>query len=138
MSRAYLDACTIIYLIEAASPFHQKTVERLGRLGTDPSTLLVTSRLSMIECRTKPMKDQDSPLLAAYDDFFTRKRLLLAEITPEVIEHATALRAKHGFRTPDAIHLATAVEEKADVFLTGDIALQACREVPVELIGSGE
>ena len=39
------------------------------------------------------------------------------------------------FRTPDAIHLATVIEEKAAVFLTGDAALKQCREVNVNVLG---
>ena len=44
------------------------------------------------------------------------------------------LRARHNFKTPDAIHLATAIEEKADVFLTGDVTLARCSDIQVDLI----
>jgi hypothetical protein len=37
-------------------------------------------------------------------------------------------------KTPDAIHLATAWQQRADVFLTGDAALARCREAPVEVL----
>jgi predicted nucleic acid-binding protein len=53
-----------------------------------------------------------------------------------VLERATDLRARYGFKTPDAIHLATAIEEHVDLFLTGDTALARCREVQVEVIKS--
>ena len=52
----------------------------------------------------------------------------------QFIERATELRARHGFRTPDAIHLATAIEERADLVLTGDVALRRCSEVAVEVV----
>jgi len=58
----------------------------------------------------------------------------LVDITSEVIERATGLRAGYGFKTPDAIHLASAIEEKADIFLTGDESLVRCREVAVEIL----
>ena len=39
-----------------------------------------------------------------FDGFFARTGLELIEVTSDVIERATELRARHGFRTPDAIH----------------------------------
>lgn len=58
----------------------------------------------------------------------------MLEITAGVIEQATGLRARYGLKTPDAIHVATAIEEHADVFLTGDAALARCTEVNVEVL----
>ena len=58
----------------------------------------------------------------------------MAEITAEVIEAAAVLRAAHGFRSPDAIHLATAVLAKADVFLAGDGNLARCPGLRVEIL----
>jgi predicted nucleic acid-binding protein len=51
-----------------------------------------------------------------------------------VIERATDLRASYGFKTPDALHLASAIEEKADVFITGDSKLAKCKEIRVEVV----
>jgi predicted nucleic acid-binding protein len=47
---------------------------------------------------------------------------------------ATELRAAHGLKTPDAIHLATAIEERADLFLTGDANLARCPGLHLDLI----
>src|SRR5690349_10472427 len=123
MSRIYLDACCIIYLVEAASPFHATIVSRLLRHQADPGSRLITSRLSWLECRIRPLKDNDHKLLAAYDQLFEANRMLIAEITAEVVANAAILRARYGFKTPDAIHLASAIEEKAELFLTGDSSL---------------
>ena len=57
-----------------------------------------------------------------------------AEISAAIIDRATELRARHNFKTPDAIHLATAIEEKADAFLTGDAALARCSEIQIDVI----
>lgn len=94
----------------------------------------MTSRLSRLECRTKPLRDADTSLLARYEAFFTARRLALAEVTADVIERATELRAAHGFKTPDALHLATAINEQADIFLTADAKLSRCSSVQVEVI----
>lgn len=133
MARVYLDACSIIYLVEAVEPFHTRVVAALDYLSGAESSA-VTSRLSMLECRVQPLRDGDETLLAAYDAFFSAGRLFVAEIDARVIETSTCLRATYGFRTPDAIHLATAIEEETDSFLTGDATLARCREMKVTLL----
>ena|SRR5712692_1658766 len=137
MSRIYLDACSIIYLVEAASPFHASIVRRLLQHQSDPASQLITSRLSCLECRIRPVRDNDHKLLAAYDGLFGANRMLIVEITAEVVAIATALRARYGFKTPDAIHLASAIEEKADLFLTGDSSLARCTDIAVEVLENG-
>jgi predicted nucleic acid-binding protein len=56
------------------------------------------------------------------------------DVGADVIEQATELRARHNFRSPDAIHLASALLHKADVFLTGDRNLQRCPGLTVEIL----
>ena len=41
-----------------------------------------------------------------------------------VMEHMATLRASRGCPTPDAIHLMTALAQKAPVFLTNDLCLE--------------
>lgn len=137
MSRIYLDACSIIYLVEAESPFHAVVVRRLLEHQTDPASRLLTSRLSCLERRIRPVRDKDRSLLAAYDKLFGANRMLIVEITAEIVATATTLRARHGFKTPDAIHLASAIEEKVDVFLTGDSSLARCTDIAVEVLEGG-
>jgi hypothetical protein len=63
VTRLYLDSCCIIYLVEAASPFHAKVAQRVLSHRADPTAVLVTSRLSQLECRVKPLRDGDTKLL---------------------------------------------------------------------------
>jgi predicted nucleic acid-binding protein len=134
MSRLYLDACCIIYLIEAANPFHAAVLARLKQHGRGLNARILTSQLSRLECRVRPLRDKDTGLLAKYDKFFSARRLVLADVTAAVVDRATELRAQYGFKAPDAIHLATAIDDGADVFLTGDATLQRCTEVKVEVV----
>jgi len=82
----------------------------------------------------KPVRDRDAAILATYDAFFTRARLTIVDVTAAVLDRATELRARHGFKVPDAIHLASAIEAGADVFLTGDAGLAKCPDVRVEIV----
>jgi len=67
--KLFLDACTIIYLIESQEMLGQKT-----RLFIEQSLQnnnhLVISRLSFLECRVLPLKTKDYKLLECYSKFF--------------------------------------------------------------------
>jgi len=130
VTEAYLDACCFIYMTEGVPDWRSAVAGRLGALPA--STGLMTSRISRLECRSKPMRGQDFALLARYDALFATIRI--AEVTAAAIERATELRARYGFRAPDAIHLATAIEDGAHVFLTGDAALARCADIAVDVL----
>lgn len=130
MSEAYLDACSLIYLTEGAAGWRSAVEARLRTLSATAG--LMTSRISRLECRSKPTRDRDAALLARYDAAFARTRVI--DVTGPIIERATELRARYGFRSPDAIHLATAIDEGADVFITGDAALARCTEIAVDVL----
>jgi len=130
VSEAYLDACSLIYLTEGAAGWRSAVEARLRTLSATAG--LMTSRISRLECRSKPTRDRDAALLARYDAAFARTRVI--DVTGPIIERATELRARYGFRSPDAIHLATAIDEGADVFITGDAALARCTEIAVDVL----
>jgi predicted nucleic acid-binding protein len=129
----YLDTNVVIRLVEGDAPTRAPLTARLAAaLGVSAS--LVTSRLTRLECRSKPLRAGDLGTLAQFDVFFAGVELVLADVSSAVIERATDLRAPYNLKTPDALHYATAVEVSATVFLTGDRGLSRCSEVPVELL----
>jgi uncharacterized protein len=134
MSRIYVDACTIIYLVEGAQPFQAQARARIAQLRTGADAVVLTSRLARLECRTAPLRDNNPSLLAEYDAFFAPADLQLVDVDSAIIERATELRALYRLKTPDAIHLASAIEAHADLFLTGDADLQRCAEAKVEVL----
>jgi predicted nucleic acid-binding protein len=129
----YLDANVVIRLVEGDATTRAPLVARLApSLGVPAS--LVTSRLTRLECRSKPLRAGDHATLAQFDVFFAGVELVLGEVSAAVVERATDLRARYNLKTPDAIHYATAVEVGATVFLTGDRTLSRCSEVLVEVL----
>ena len=82
----------------------------------------------------KPLRHGDTALLALYEAFFTSAEIALLDITEPVLEKATELRAALRVKTPDALHLATAILSGASAFITGDKALERCKAVPVEIL----
>lgn len=130
----YLDANAIIYSIEGVSGLRQAALRWIEETEASPEGVMVTSRLSMLECRVKPRRESDHEGLARFDGFFGREKLVVVDVSARVIERATKLRAAHGFRTPDALHLATALLEGAQIFLTGDTNLTRCPGIKVEVL----
>lgn len=129
----YLDANVVIRLVEGDAATRSALDARLApALGVQGS--LVTSRLSRLECRCKPLRIGDSATLSRYDLFFAGIELLVVDVGETVIETATELRARLGLKSPDAIHLATALTAGASVFLTGDRSFARCTELPVEIL----
>lgn len=111
------------------APLEARLASSLGVPGS-----LATSRLTRLECRSKPLRAGDLATLAQFDVFFAGIEIVMREVSAAVVERATELRAKYNLKTPDALHYATAVEVGAAVFLTGDRTLSRCSEVPVEVL----
>jgi predicted nucleic acid-binding protein len=82
----------------------------------------------------KPLRNSDTALLALYDQFFESAEVVLLELTAQVVEKATELRAALNLKTPDALHLASAILSGASSFLTGDRTLAHCAEITVEVV----
>ncbi len=75
----YLDANVVIRLVEGddatRKPLESRLSSSLGFAGS-----LVTSRLTRLECRTKPLRSGDSATLALFDMFFAGFELRTVEI----------------------------------------------------------
>ena len=118
--RIYLDAAPIIYVVERVSPYLPQLLQHFSL----PDTTLVTSDMARLECRMKPLRDNNVVLLSGYDRFFKAAVTQMVPLTTEVIDLATEIRAQFGFGTPDAIHLAAATVAGCDEFLTNDHRLR--------------
>ena len=57
------------------------------------------------------------------------------EASNKLVDRIVDLRTKYGVKTPDAIHLATAIEHKADVFVTNDRQLKKVKEIVMLYLG---
>ncbi len=133
--KLFLDACSIIYLIES----HQQQGQNTRSLITQAlqnKTQLVISRLSFLECRVLPLKEKDERLLESYNQFFCATALQIIELNADVINIATDLRANYSssLRTPDALQIACALTSKADQFLTGDKKLSVIEEIDIIIV----
>jgi predicted nucleic acid-binding protein len=128
--RVYMDSAPIIYLVEGVVPYARALETRLFV----PGTVQVCSDLTRLECRVKPMQEGQTALLAAFDRYFADIVRDIVPLSRQALDRATSLRARYGFKTPDAIHLAAAIVGECDLFLTNDRRLCQCAEIAVEVV----
>ena len=119
---AFFDASALIYLLEAREPFAGTLRRAITALAdVHPGLPVALSRLTWLECRVGPLKSGDATTLARYDAFFARPDLIWVDLGRDVVELATAVRARHGLRTPDALQAACCLQLGPEhVLLTGD------------------
>lgn len=129
----YCDSMILIYLLDMVGPFNLRAVHRLAALQAAGDTAAL-SDLTRLECRVKPLKLGALKTLADLDGFFTRPDIRFVPISTAVFDRATVIRAKHGFKLGDSLHLAAAVEAGCDRFLTNDRRLSAFTDIPVEVL----
>jgi predicted nucleic acid-binding protein len=128
--RIYLDSAPIIYTVEQVMPYASMIDTRLSL----PDVICVTSDLARMECRVKPLKIKNIELLKDYDYYFDMAMAEIIVLSHQVMDCATNIRARYGFKTPDSIHLASALVSKCDVFLTNDYPLNRFAEIAIEII----
>jgi uncharacterized protein len=128
--RVYLDTAPVIYLVEEV-PNYAELVDRRVSVA---DVIQVASDLTRMECRVKPLREGNTALLQDYDDYFAEVVEETVVLSRAVIDRATDIRARYGFRTPDALHLAAAVVSGCDVFLTNDYRLNRFPDIAMDVI----
>jgi uncharacterized protein len=116
MKLIYLDTCIVIYLIEKHL-IHFAKIELL--MEKSFNTTFCYSPLIRMETSVMPFRTKDFQLQRLYELFFDSQSLL--PITDQVFDNVAQLRADFpSLKTPDAIHLATAIYHNCDEFWTND------------------
>ncbi len=101
--KVYLDSCIVIYLVEEHPRF--SSIVR-NAFATSEGRQFCISPLVELECLVGPLRVENTPLIQRYKIFFQHQIIL--DIESSVYRQAAELRARHGLKTPDALHLAVA------------------------------
>jgi predicted nucleic acid-binding protein len=107
----YADAGIIMRLVESSSP------DTVSAVGSGP---LVCSSISLTECLTGPLKRQDQHSMELFDMFFRSADVVVVDVDDPIARRAAGLRVAASLKTPDAIHLATALQFGCSVLFTTD------------------
>ncbi|OIN90626.1 MAG: hypothetical protein AUJ20_14190 [Comamonadaceae bacterium CG1_02_60_18] len=138
MKRAYFDANAVIYYIEQNPTFLPVMVKRMFGLSGEELVYCVTSDLVRMETRVHPLRHGQIQLLNQFDEFFTANQQHIVLFDRAVFDLATQLRAIHELKTPDALHLAAALEAGCDEFWTNDDRLAKAALGRIEVINIKE
>lgn len=97
-----------------------------GALKATTSIITLTELLSIKEAPIKTKILEEA--------FLSTPNLTVFEVNYEIASEAAIIRRKYGFRTPDAIQLATAIHSKAKAFISNDERLKKFKKLRVILV----
>lgn len=115
-----LDSSIFIYFIEE-HPRYLPVAEPVFAAVADGKLAAVTSSLTLLEVLVHPLRANLPTLAAEYEPILTRSAgITLVPLELRIVRSAAHLRATTGMKTPDALHLATALASSCSAFLTND------------------
>lgn len=123
--RLYLDTNIFIYALENLDPWGSIAGRIMQAIDAGECTA-VTSELTLAECLVKPLQIGRIDFIKAYSDAIQpRHFLIVPPVDRAVLVRAAELRAQHLIKLPDAIHAATAILNRCELYLTNDQRLQS-------------
>jgi len=87
-----------------------------------------------LECTLKPRKLGNLALIDEYAIFFSDPMVRMLAVSTATWEAAAELGGDLNLKAFDSLHLATAIEQKCDLFLTNDTKLTKCKQIAVEIL----
>lgn len=129
----YLDTPSVIYSVEKHTDYWP-LLRPLWAASRTGQIEIVGSELLMLETLVGPLKHKDAELVSAYEQLFTSTEMRLLPITMDILKGAARLRAETKLKTPDAIHVATALAAGCAQFITNDADLKRVSQLPVVIL----
>lgn len=118
--RVYLDANIFIYVLNGAPGLAEPSVALLDACCRG-EVQGVTGDLTLAELLVHPLRLNDAAATAAVREMLQESgAVTLVGHDRACFERAAALRARHGLKMPDALHLATALGSGAACFVSND------------------
>jgi predicted nucleic acid-binding protein len=131
-----LDTVSLVYFLERHPVFYPVVREYFRRIEENVFSAVMSSLVfaELLVPAYKAGKKQEAKRLQQVLTNFPN--LEIVPLTSTIAAEAARLRAGYSIRTPDAIHLATAIERNAAGFVTNDKNLQRLQdELPIWMIG---
>ena len=133
--RICLDTAPIIYFIEEHVTY--RNIVRPVFVEIDSGNIeAITSTITLLEVLVHPLRTGNETLAEKYREILLSSAgLITFEISHEISEMASRLRAKYFIRTPDAIQIAVGIQHGATNFLTNDPNLRKVSEIKMLILG---
>jgi predicted nucleic acid-binding protein len=128
------DTSIFIYRIEQTGRWSAVSLEVLRAL-SDGRFAGVTSVLTLMEIAIKPVR-LGRPEIADMYEVLIRAipNLDVIQVDARTARIGAELRARHGIRTPDALHIAAAIAHGATAFVTNDKRLHRVSEIDIVIL----
>lgn len=124
-----LDTSVFIYFVEQHPRYHIlcESVFQAIETGQIRAT---TSTLTLLEILVQPyLKKLDDLVLKFYALLTTYPNLNWIDLSLDIADTAARLRAEYRLKTPDAIHVATAISSGSTGLLCNDSAFKRVKEI---------
>lgn len=126
-----LDSNVFIYQFESNPEFIHLTEKIFDSIGKG-RLRAITSVISTAEALSYPSPPE--VIKGITDGFLTLVNLEIVDVNQHIAFEAARIRREYGFRLPDSIQLATALQAKAKAFISNDQRLKKFKELKVILI----
>jgi predicted nucleic acid-binding protein len=131
VQRLYVETSPFIYYVEN-HPVYADKVDAIYEVVNTSELEIITSVVTLAETLTKPLRTGDKNVEQAYRVLLQQtKRIALVPITLQIAERTADLRARYNLRTPDALHIAAAIDSQCGAFLTNDLKLRRVNELSI-------
>lgn len=133
-----VDTAPFIYYVEDHPTYGDK-VDAVFQAVIAHAITINTSVITLTETLIKPIQANDQRLIETYHELLIEtENVQLIPVTSSLAENAAHLRARYNLRTPDALHLASAIESGCDAFLTNDLGIKRVTELRILILDKME
>lgn len=120
MRRVAFDTNALIYLLKGVEPHASLVTQALSLLAMGTAAGVI-STIVELELLVKPMRERESATVERIEFFLrTTPNLSVRPVDRMVARRAAEVRARTGISPPDAIIVATALEERCDAIIGND------------------
>lgn len=132
MERLSVDTNFFILLIEGNQKESALAKKLFERIFKEEDLKLSSSSLSITECLVAPIRDKANNIVKAFELLFAQRDVLeFFDFNTETARIAAGVRAKYNISTPDAIHIACAINSRSGAFVSEDKKLRKVKEIKV-------
>lgn len=127
-ARLALDTPCLLYYIEKNPKYLKLTETIFEEFLLKGKTEIIASTLLLTETLIRPIAQNRPDLVLDYKSVIS-KNIALYPLSAEIAERAAYLRARYKFATPDAIHLATAIDQNVGAIVGNDLRWKQVKEI---------
>lgn len=129
-----LDTNIFIYHFEENKKFLKYTSKIFQSIETGEYKA-ISSIITLLEILTLPKKQQNYQLVKEYSEVLLDfPNLQFVDVNWPIVDLASSIRAKYNLTTPDAIQIATAINDNATIYYTADKIFKKVKEIKVTIL----